>query len=115
MAINGHHHKDNLRIFNDIVFFDLNSASYDWIDNGHSGLYPKELYDEYSLAGNTLVYKDPIHAIITLSDDGHIKIEGYDSEFIYGVDRAAAGVPLCEADGRLSTAEVQSAEFTINM
>lgn len=115
MAVNGHHHKDNLRIFKDIVFFDLNSASYDWIDDAHSGKYPKEIYEEFVLAGNTLVYKDPIHAIITLSDDGHIKIEGYESEFIYGVDRASVGVPLCEADGRLSTAEVLSADFTIKM
>lgn len=115
MAVNGHHHKDNLRIFKDIVFFDLNSASYDWIDEAHSGKYPKELYDEYSLVGNTLVYENPAHAIITLREDGNIKIEGNSGGFIYGIDREAVGITIYDTDGRLSTAEVLSTEFTVNV
>lgn len=113
MAINGHHHKDNIRIFKNIVFLDLNSASYEWIDDGHSGKYPQEMYEKYQLVGNTLVYTNPLSAIVTLRDDGYIKIEGAAGEFLYGVDRSCLGMPLCEADGRLSTANVSSAEFTL--
>ncbi len=115
MAINGHHHKDNLRIFQNIVFLDLNSASYEWIDEPHSGKYPKELYEEYSLVGNTLIYKDPVHAIITLREDGYIKIDGANSEFLYRIDREKLNMPLCEADGRLSTPNVVSAEFKLTI
>lgn len=114
MAINGHHHKDNLRIFKNIVFLDLNSASYEWIDDGHTDKYPQELYEKYRLVGNTLVYTNPLSAIITLRDDGYIKIDGASGEFLYGVDRQSLNMPLCEADGRLSTANVVSAEFTLN-
>jgi len=114
MAINGHHHKDNLRIFKDIVFLDLNSASYEWIDDVHNA-YPKELYEKYVHVGNTLIYTEPVHAIITLREDGYIKIEGANSEFLYGIDREKLNMPLCEADGRLSTPNVVSAEFTVKI
>ena len=113
MAVNGHHHKDNLRIFKNIVFLDLDSASYEWIDDGHSGNYPQEVYEKYQLVGNTLVYTEPLSAIITLREDGYIKIEGATGEFLYGVDRQSLGMPLCEADGRLSTPDVVSAELML--
>ena len=41
LVINGHHHHDNVRIMDNIVYFDLNSASYDWIDKAHSA-YPAD-------------------------------------------------------------------------
>ena len=113
MAINGHHHKDNLRIFKGIAFLDLNSATYDWIDQAHDK-YPKELCESYKLVANTLVWEDPVHAVVTLREDGYIKIEGMESKFIYGIDREAAGLPLGE-HGRLCTPNVLSAELCLSM
>jgi len=113
MAINGHHHKDNLRIFKGIAFLDLNSATYDWFDQAHDK-YPKELCEAYKLVSNTLVWEDPIHAVITLRDDGYIKIEGMESKFLFGIDPEAAGLPLA-TNGRLCTPNVLSAEFKLSM
>ena len=115
MAINGHHHMNNLTILKNIAFFDLNSASYDWIDEGHSGLYPTEMYEKYELLGNTLVYNDPLSAVITLRDDGHIKIEGVKSEFIYGINRRKAEVQISDTTGCMSSAEILSAELKLNI
>ena len=112
MAINGHHHMDNLLVDNDVAFLDLHSASFHWITASHS-LFPDELYREYSLVGHTLIYEDPLSAIITLRDDGYIKIEGAKSRFLYGVDREKAGVPPCDSVGRKATAQILSAELKI--
>ena len=110
LAINGHHHMDNLRVAQGIAFLDLNSASYHWINEEHK-LFPKELYDEYRLVGHTLIYEDPLSAVITLRDDGYIKIEGVKSRFLYGVDREKVGLPLCDSAGRACTAQILSAEL----
>ena len=115
MAINGHHHMDNLHFVNNIAFFDLNSASYDWIDEGHSGLYPVDMYEKYALIGNTLVYEEPLCAVITLRDDGYIRIEGKKSRFMDDIDRKKAGVQLSDAVGRMSSAEILSAELKFDI
>ncbi len=114
MAINGHHHMDGLVVENDIAFLDLNSASYHWINKPHS-LFPPELSAEYCLVGHTLIYEDPLSAIITIRDDGYIKIEGAKSRFLYGVDREKAGLPLCDSAGRACAAEILSAELKISL
>ena len=112
MAINGHHHMDGLVVENGIAFLDLNSASYHWINKPHD-LFPPELRGEYSLVGHTLIYEDPLSAIVTLRGDGFIKIEGAKSRFLYGVDRERAGLPLRDSAGRACTAEILSAELRI--
>ena len=113
LAINGHYHMDFLRIRDNIAFLDLNSASYDWIEEKHAGVYPEEIYRDYSLVSHTLLWNDPIHAVITLGDHGEIEIEGGKSEYFCGLDREKAGIPITDADGRLGTAEVQSASLVL--
>lgn len=113
MFLNGHHHRDDLRIFKNIAFFDLNSASYDWVDTPHAGLYPRELYEQYVLMSNTFVYEDPVHAIVTVREDGYIKIEGMTSRFLYDVDRSKAGILPYESDGIIRTPHVLSAELVL--
>ncbi len=116
LAINGHHHRDHLRIMDGIAYFDLNSASSDWIgDPGHQGLLPAEIYRQYPQAHRNLYYTQPLHAIITLREDGHVKIEGMQGEFWCGVDRERLGLPLDDLDGRLCTPNVLSAEFTLSL
>ena len=108
LCINGHHHRDFLRILNDVVYFDLNSASYDWVEKRHD-LYPKELCDKYSLVNHTVVYNDPIHAVITLEADGLMKIEGMESSMLLGVTREKAKLPFGDGSGRPVFPRVQSA------
>jgi hypothetical protein len=42
IAINGHHHRDFLRIHENVAYFDLNSVSFDWVNNPHD-FYPDDL------------------------------------------------------------------------
>ncbi len=112
MCINGHHHRDNLRILNGILYFDLNSASYDWVDNAHQ-CYPKELCENISLLSNTVVFNDPIHAIITL-EGSTVTIEGMESSMFMGINRKETGNnPIFDQAGRPVTPRVQSAKITL--
>ncbi len=116
MAVNGHHHRDNLRILDGIAYLDLNSASSEWIgDPGHQGYLPAEIYQQYPQAHRNIYFTEPVHAVITLREDGYVKIEGMQSEFWCGADRESLGLPLADADGRLCTPNVLSAEFTLSM
>lgn len=110
MYINGHHHRDFLRILNNVIYFDLNSASFDWVEGTHD-LYPKEICEKHSLANHTVIYNDPVHAVITMNSDGLIKIEGMESSMFMDVTRTKAGQPFADTSGRPVFPKVQSAEF----
>ena len=116
MAINGHHHRDNLRILKNIAFFDLNSVATDWVGESYShDLFPKKLAKKYDLLPCTVVRNDPIFAIITLGDDGSIDIVGNKTDYFMGIDRKKIGAPLTDGAGRPDTCEVLSCSIKINM
>ena len=112
MCINGHHHRDNLRILDGILYFELNSAAYDWLQNEHD-CYPSELCEQIKLLNHTVVYNDPIHAIITL-EGTTITIDGMESTMFMGINRAETGVnPIFDSAGRPVYPKVQSAKITM--
>lgn len=110
LCVNGHYHRDFLRVLNQVVYFDLNSASFDWVERTHD-LYPKELCEKYSLVNHTVVYEDPVHAVITLDSEGLIKIDGMESKMLLGVTRTKAGLAFADSSGRPVFPKVQSAEM----
>lgn len=89
LCINGHLHMDFMRIYENVCYLDMNSASWDWMKETHD-YFPPELAAQYNEITHTVIYNDPIHAIITLTDDGTIEIEGMKSTFFMGVTREAA-------------------------
>ncbi len=111
MAISGHYHRDFIRILDNVCYFDINSASFDWIPNPHS-FYPKELCAKTGQLENLLIYNDPIHAIITL-EGTTIKIDGMESSFFMGVRREDTDNTVLDNGGRECTPRVQSAKFTL--
>ena len=112
MCINGHYHRDYIRILDNVCYFDLNSASYDWLEVSHD-LYPKGLCEEFRLMNHTVVYNDPIHAVVTL-EGTTITIEGMESTMFMGINREhTAGNPICDAAGRPVEPRVQSAKITL--
>ena len=111
MCINGHLHRDYMRIYENVCYLDINSASYEWTGIPHN-FYPKEITDRYSGADHTVIYNDPVHAIITLSEDGTIEIEGMKSSFFMGVDRAMVTGDHC-VGGRKCTPDVLSAKLRL--
>lgn len=86
MCINGHLHVDFMRIYEHICYFSLNSATMHYLAEQHD-FFPKEMTDGplYNQK-HTVVYNDPVHAIITLSEDGTIDIKGMESTFFMDVN-----------------------------
>ena len=74
----GHYHRNHLRIDNGIAHFMVNSTTWDWLGGKfHSG-YPEEMVKKgpEQLIRRICIYDKPVHAIVTVWEDGEIKIEG---------------------------------------
>lgn len=75
MWINGHYHRNNLRLENGIAYFVINSPTSDWLGGNHNG-YPPEIMNSSPLAKRELLYDKPVNAVVTVWEDGEVKIEG---------------------------------------
>lgn len=111
LCINGHYHRDNIRILDNVCYFDLNSTSFDWVENPHDH-FPEELCQQYDCLRNTVIYNDPIHAIITLEGTS-ITIEGMESSMFMGINREETDNPVYDPAGRPVVPSVQSAKITL--
>ena len=111
LCINGHYHRDNLRILDGVLWWDLNSTSYDWIDIPHR-LYPEELYEQHRLVGNTVVYNDLLYAVVEL-EGTTVRIRGRESSMLYGINRQHTENPVYDAMGRPVSPTIQSVCVTL--
>ena len=112
LVINGHHHCDHVRILDNIVYLDLNSASYDWV-NKHTA-YPEADEKRWRHARHVIAWNDPVSAIITIGQNGHLKVEGQKSTFYLGITPEMAGLPPVNGrQCRLITPNIQSFELTM--
>lgn len=112
MCMNGHHHRDNLRVLDGVLYFDVNSASYDWVDIKHDK-YPAEECKKYSCLARTVCYNDPLSAVVTL-EGSTITIEGCESSMYLGINREHIGAPVYDACGREVVPRIQSAKITLS-
>ena len=74
----GHYHRNHLRIDNGIAHFIINSTTWDWLGGKfHSG-YPEEMVKKgpEQLIRRICLYEKPVHAIVTVWEDGEVLIEG---------------------------------------
>lgn len=86
LVLTGHHHLNYHNKINDIHYVQINSASYYWAgENFESKAFDVEFYQNHSILKRTLVYQDPIWAMVTI-DQKHININGTETEM--------AGIPL---------------------
>lgn len=105
MAINGHYHTNRIMQKDDILFFDVNTVRNGcWIfnapkhyDENHTFEYIK--YDENGDAvsseiaplsecwqsSNTWYFNEPLYAIVTVSENGQVTVEGTKTEWIHGI------------------------------
>ena len=111
MCINGHYHRDFIRILDNVIYFEINSASYDWVEIKHDR-YPRELCEKIRLLSNTVVYNDPIHAIVTLEGTS-VTIDGMESSMFMGINREHTENQIYDAAGRPVVPKVSSAKITI--
>ncbi len=113
LVMNGHMHMDHLRVLDNILYWDVNSANYQWYGNVHSK-YPEAYVKEASSANKVLAWDEPLSAILTMWPNGRIKIEGSKSGWLFGVTPKAAGYPLTDSDGRETLPVIQSADMTFS-
>ena len=107
MCINGHYHCDHLRIMDGVCYFDMNSASFDAIDNTHR-MYPEELHAAYKHAGDCIKYSDTLYAIVTV-EGTTIDIKGNTSSYYLGITHEMTGNSNCHGMGRINKPMVLSA------
>lgn len=110
----GHYHVDYLNIVDNVPYFEVNSASNYYIGPTHDR-YPAEILEQHPNARHTLIHNDPVHAIVTLREDGTVHIRGMKSSYFCGVTMESLGLPLGDPDGRLITPDVLTASFKLNM
>lgn len=111
MAINGHHHRDHIRILDGICYYDVNSAAFDWLDTPHAH-FPQEECRAISLLAHTVVFNDPLYAIVTV-EGTEITIEGTSTTMYRGVTREMTDNPRCDAMGMPCEPIIRSAKLRL--
>ena len=86
----------------------------DWLEKPHDK-FPKELMDKYSLIQHSIIWNDPLSAVVTVTEDGNIKIEGAKSDYFMGINHETLGIKNVDPDGRICTASIESANIKINI
>jgi len=76
--------------------------------NKPHNFYPKELQEKYSVINNTIIVNQAIHAVITLDDDGYIKIDGMEGSYFMGISTEMTDNPPFDKSGRPYTPRVSS-------
>ena len=121
LVVNGHLHVDNLRLLDNIAYWDVNSANmYYW--GPKQNAYPREYLERhagapytYGCCEDTLGWKDPLSAILTLYPNGRIKIDGSYSDWLFGVTPKDVGFDEYDKSDRLIAPVIKSADFTLNV
>lgn len=112
LAVNGHHHCDHVSVKDDIVYLDLNSASYTYFVKRHDK-FPPEFVRQNRAAVHTVIWNDPLSAEITL-DEKSVRIAGSRSTFFMGVTPEAAGYKPVDECGRRIAPIVSSFDYVKN-
>jgi len=93
LSANGHLHKDNMTKIGKTWYWNVNSMSNYWIGENYTAKrYSDEIDEKYPNIRYVVPYKDPIFAIVTITD-GVIDIRGRKSEFV-GITPAEQGYPM---------------------
>lgn len=108
----GHYHMDNLMFRDGIPYWELNGANFFSCGKQHRA-YPPEYVAKRPGAPRNLAWKDALCAVVTLGPGGHVKIEGTQSDFLFGVTPEKAGFPVADDCGRAVRPCIQSAEFKL--
>ena len=111
LCINGHYHKDSIRVLENVCYFNVNSASNDFIGEVHR-LFPEELYKEARFLPNNLIYEDALSAVVTL-EGTTITVKGMKSKMFMGVERAMTEAPFYDCMGLTTVPEIQSVEIRL--
>ena len=114
-VLNGHEHIDNLRVLDNVLYFDFNSANFQYYGKTHDK-YPADYMKAHTQAPHTIAWTEPLSAIVTLTAEGGIRIEGSRADWLFGVTPVQAGYTPFEWDGtgRTTRPVVQSASLSFD-
>ena len=111
MCCNGHYHRNSITVLDNIVYFNVNSAlNLEWKPDINPGL-TEEFINSARMAGNCCFAKDALSAIVTISDDTHVVIEGAQSEYLFGASPEKAGWNTEDRFGRKSEPQISYADI----
>ena len=105
-CFSGHHHRDYVRTINDIVYPQMNSASYFWVGGDYQHIrYSEQLDKLHPYIKYTVPYKEPLFGIVTIDRArGNMSMQGRRSSFVgpapweLGRDRAYWDADTLTAD-----------------
>ncbi|MDC0049424.1 metallophosphoesterase [Verrucomicrobia bacterium] len=97
LALNGHTHIDHVFRKGGIIYFHINSASYQWVGGKHRHKsYPEDIHAKHPYIEYTCPYKDSLFTTLTLDpSSSRIDIEGRSSEWV-GPSPAQVGKEMHE-------------------
>lgn len=92
----GHHHQDYYNHINGIHYIQINSASYQWLGDKFTEIrYSGSVDKTHPWIKYTVPYKEPLWALVEITDNGAIRIKGRKTEFV-GSSPEKLGVNLVE-------------------
>ena len=112
MCMNGHYHRDYIRILDGVCYFDVNSVLMEWVNGVTHDRYPADLCAEYRSLNHTVIYNDPLYCVVEL-DGNTIDIKGKESSMYLGITREDVGGTPFDKAGRPVVPKIQSGKITL--
>ena len=81
LCMNGHDHGNDYKEINGISYYTLNSMSYIWHGIKPTFNYSMELHEKYPYMKDMILYEEPLHVIVTIDDNGNIRIDGVEGHY----------------------------------
>ncbi len=111
MCVNGHWHVDHARVWNDVLYLDVNAVAYHYIGKLHHH-FPESYLKQNKGMEASIGYNDPLSAVVTLIGST-IRVEGVSSSLYMGVTKVMTGGRASDNAGREALPEIQS--FTVTL
>ncbi len=111
LCINGHNHRSNVRILDGVCYMEMPAACFDFVPRRHA-LFPAELEQRYARIANTVVFNEPLYAIVEL-EGTTIRVRGAHTAMFLGVTTGMTGNKIFDSSGRMLTPEVESFCITL--
>jgi hypothetical protein len=82
-SFSGHHHTDFHKEIGGVHYIQINSMSYQWVGGNYRyARFSEEVEKSYPWVSYTVPYKEPLYAVVTVSGEGVLEIEGTKTEYI---------------------------------
>ena len=114
LCANGHYHRNNIALTNNVVWFDVNAAiNVEW-QKEDNAMFPEEFKNSARMTRNCCLTEDALYAIVTVTEDGRITIDGKKSDYLYGASPEKLGWAIpCNPFGRECCPYISSANLKL--